>query len=190
MKTDQFDDLLVKLPKIAEAVNAFSSEEVQRQVFQTLITTLGVKPAADPKRVTATPASADNQVEDDAPVKPARKAIRKAKTASAKIPERLQSIELQTSMEGYPDFHTLGKKADKLLWVLQFAQANGLASLSNAEIVILSDRLGDGIPGTDINGYYKANLKKTYVNRSLQDKTMRILPQGSTYLAGLVQKAE
>jgi hypothetical protein len=40
MKTDQFDDLLAKLPKVAEAVNAFSSEEVQKIAFQTLMNAL------------------------------------------------------------------------------------------------------------------------------------------------------
>jgi len=187
VNSDQFDDLLAKLPKVAEVVNGFTSEEVQKQAFQTLIASLGIVHAPKP-----TPLSEDIAAgaDDGTAPKQARKTPRKTKPASSTVPERLQDIDLQTSMEGYLDFHALKKKGDKLLWVLQFAQTAGLPSLSNVEIVFLSDRLGDGIPSTDINGYYKSNLKKGHVNRSLQDKSMRILPAGSTYLAALTNKAD
>lgn len=189
MKNDQFNDLLEKLPEIAKAVNVFSSEDIQKQAFQALISALGIPSVTLTNNDTTL---SDNSVSGNGggATKPVRKAARKTKSTSAKIPERLQDIDLQTSLDGYPDFHALKKKADKLLWVLQFAHGAGLASLRNAEIVFLSDRLGDGIPSADINGYYKSNLKKGHVNRSLQDKTMRILPLGSTYLAGLLKKVD
>ncbi|MGH3767893.1 MAG: hypothetical protein ACRDTX_22550 [Pseudonocardiaceae bacterium] len=41
MTEDPFDRLLDAMPKIAEAVNAFSSEEVQRRAFDALLGTLG-----------------------------------------------------------------------------------------------------------------------------------------------------
>jgi len=42
MAIDQFDDLLKRMPKIAEAVNAFKSEEVQKSAFRTLLASLNV----------------------------------------------------------------------------------------------------------------------------------------------------
>ncbi len=41
MATDQFDGLLKRMPKIAEAVNAFKSEAVQAEAYRTLINALG-----------------------------------------------------------------------------------------------------------------------------------------------------
>ena len=40
MATDQFDDLLKLMPKIAEAVNVFKSEAVQQDAYRTLIDAL------------------------------------------------------------------------------------------------------------------------------------------------------
>lgn len=44
METDQFNDLLERMPKIAEAVNAFDSSEVQREAFAVLIAATGPLP--------------------------------------------------------------------------------------------------------------------------------------------------
>ncbi|MGH8420992.1 MAG: hypothetical protein ACRER3_01375 [Pseudomonas fluorescens] len=41
MSVDPFERLLGSMPKIAEAVNAFQSEDVQRQAFAALLKTLG-----------------------------------------------------------------------------------------------------------------------------------------------------
>lgn len=42
MATDQFDDLLKRMPKIAEIVNKFQSEAVQVEVYRTLVSALSM----------------------------------------------------------------------------------------------------------------------------------------------------
>ncbi len=46
MTNVSFDDLIEKLPKIAEVVNSFTSQEVQKLAFSTILESLGVKAAA------------------------------------------------------------------------------------------------------------------------------------------------
>jgi len=43
--TNNFDDLIEKLPKIAEVINTFTSEEVQKLAFTTVLESLGVEDA-------------------------------------------------------------------------------------------------------------------------------------------------
>lgn len=48
MAEDQFDRLLDAMPRIAESVNAFSSEEVQRSAFQALVDALRLNGSCSP----------------------------------------------------------------------------------------------------------------------------------------------
>jgi hypothetical protein len=47
MATDQFDDLLKRMPKIADAVNAFKSDEVQASAFKALLDAAGAEAEED-----------------------------------------------------------------------------------------------------------------------------------------------
>jgi len=42
MNTDEIDTLIKRIPEIAEAVNSFKSEELQRQAFDLLVSQMGV----------------------------------------------------------------------------------------------------------------------------------------------------
>ncbi|MFH8221394.1 hypothetical protein ACH4C2_18425 [Streptomyces sp. NPDC018057] len=45
MGEQEFDKLLDSMPRIAESINAFASEEVQRQAFEALVGALNISPA-------------------------------------------------------------------------------------------------------------------------------------------------
>lgn len=52
METDQFDDLLKRMPKIAEVVNAFKSNEVQQSAFRVLVEAVGAEVPMQPSYTT------------------------------------------------------------------------------------------------------------------------------------------
>jgi hypothetical protein len=60
----------------------------------------------------------------------------------------------------------------------------GIDSLSNSEIIWLTDKLGVVLPSGDLTGYYRPNHRNGYVNRNAEDK-VRVLPAGTQHLAGL-----
>ncbi len=102
------------------------------------------------------------------------------------VPESFKGIDsFSASIDGYIDYHKITKQTDKFLWLINAAKLQGVASVSNQDIVWLSDHLGDGIPTGNISGNYRQNHKAGYVNRSLQDGKIRMMPAGEAYLKTL-----
>jgi hypothetical protein len=108
----------------------------------------------------------------------------RARTASAP-PELSALTDLPERMEGTPSFHEVALKRDKVLWVLAAAKAAGIDGLSNRGIEWLTDQYGDGVQAKHVGVNFDALRRLDYVNRSLQDQTMRILPKGEAYLRSL-----
>ena len=50
MSDDRFEQLMSRMPEIAQAVNAFQSESVQKLAFEMLVESLGLKPSAGRSR--------------------------------------------------------------------------------------------------------------------------------------------
>ena len=50
MSDDRFEQLMRRMPEIAQAVNAFQSESVQRLAFEMLVESLGLKASAGRSR--------------------------------------------------------------------------------------------------------------------------------------------
>lgn len=101
---DNFDRLLNSLPSIAEAVNSFQSEEVQKKVFDALVGSLGVQSSprdtADDAPATAPgDARVTQQQESPPPVnnKPRRK-------SRAKAPAIIESRDINFRPDGKVSF--------------------------------------------------------------------------------------
>ena len=67
MSSDHLDNLLKSMPKIAEAVNLFKSEEVQKRAFEVLITGIGTVPVVpsgimDPPFTPPTTVNQENEI--------------------------------------------------------------------------------------------------------------------------------
>ncbi|WP_326561616.1 hypothetical protein [Micromonospora sp. NBC_01796] len=108
------------------------------------------------------------------------------KTRSATTPDTFAEIDdIPNSIEGVPNYHEVKLKRDKLLWALKLAKDLGVKSLSNREIVWLTDHVGDGIESGDINGHFRGLRKNGYANRSTTDRSIRITPPGEAYLSSL-----
>jgi len=118
--------------------------------------------------------------------KPARKraaGTAKKRRSSVTTPEGFQNIDhVSPKIAGLPDYHKLKTKTDKFLWAVYAAKELGIASVTNQDLVWLTDALGDGIPAGQIAGYFRQNQQKGYVNRSMQTGKIRITPPGEEYL--------
>lgn len=111
--------------------------------------------------------------------KPSRKAINT-------VPEVFKDVEtIESTIDGVINYHKLPKQIDKLLWAVYAAKLLGAPTVSNQEIVWLTDRLGDGIPSGNITKNAQHLSKSGYLNRSLQDNGIRITPRGEEYLKSL-----
>ncbi|MDA1367236.1 hypothetical protein [Glycomyces algeriensis] len=106
-------------------------------------------------------------------------------------PETFAGIEeIPHEIAGIPAFHSIRLKRDKMLWALRMASEVGVRGLSNADVMWLTDHLGDCIHTRDINGHFQGLRKVGYVNRSASDNTIRITPAGTEYLGSLGQSGK
>lgn len=121
----------------------------------------------------------------------------KAKTAPSRrtrktaipTPEAFKGIEITPIIDGYINYHKVKTKTDKYLWAVNAAKLWGVEALANAEIVWLTDQLGECISSADLTGYYRPNQKRGYVNKNTEGKT-RVTPAGTDYARGLTAGAD
>jgi hypothetical protein len=111
-----------------------------------------------------------------------RTGYRSRKLNAQTLSDEIKNIEITTTILQYPGFYELKTKSDKFLWVLVLAKKSNVGSLSASEVAFVSDAIGEGIPSSDVNSYFRLNQKKNFVNKSLQDKKIRITPSGEEYL--------
>jgi hypothetical protein len=120
----------------------------------------------------------------------------KAKTATSRrprktaipTPEAFKGIEVTPTVDGYINYHKVKTKTDKYLWAVNAAKLWGAEALTNTEIVWLTNQLGECIPSGDLAGYFRAHLKRGYVNKNTEGK-VRITPGGTGYVRGLTAGA-
>lgn len=120
MATNQFDDLLKRMSKIAEAVNAFKSETVQASAFEALIA------AADVEKSSAHP--------------------KKDKASRGGNPTNENKVKQATNTEDMGEFFTQFEQAKpaenvKLIAAWLYSQY-GKVPITNAKIQKLADEAG------------------------------------------------
>ena len=194
---EDMDPELQAMAATSKALALLEDESARARVLKWLLEKYNVSVSL-PKNVT--PHREEAEVDDDIDETPEPKGPKTVKKASKnsggkkRSPRKvapldsLKNVNISTTAEGYPSFHAVKAKTDKLLWVLMFAKTQKLESLTNQEISQLSDRLGDGIPGNNINKNYQSNLRKGFVNRSIADGKIRLTPDGDKHLKALGTK--
>jgi hypothetical protein len=111
--------------------------------------------------------------------RPVARRVRK----SADVPEAFKDIDdISPKIDGVIDYHKLKTGPDKLLWAVFAAKQLGVPSVSNKDVAWLTDRLGSGIKSGEIAGCFRSKHKAGQLNRSTQDNTIRITPDGETYI--------
>jgi hypothetical protein len=110
---------------------------------------------------------------------------KRPRKVNTEIPASFVDLEFSPVIDGYPKYHELTVKMDKLLWAVNAANLQGVSGVTNQDMVWLTDNLGDGISGGDIGTHYRNNFKKGFLNRSIRDQSMRITPPGTAHLKSL-----
>jgi len=82
------------------------------------------------------------------------------------IRDEIKQFEIAGSLEGYPDYHNLPTKADKILWLLEYADKKGVKSLTPAEVDFLSTQLRDRIKSNQFTALNERNVRKSFVTKT------------------------
>jgi hypothetical protein len=102
------------------------------------------------------------------------------------IREEVEALPIDTSMEGYPNYHDLPTKADKIIWVLQYAEQNGVKGLTSGEVDFLSAEFKDRIEAKNFGAFNGRNVRSSYIKKI--NGLFETQQKGLNYLASLVKK--
>jgi hypothetical protein len=96
------------------------------------------------------------------------------------VSDEVKNLPAEVSQGGYPDYHDLKMKGNRMVWLLIFAADHGIQSLNSREIEYLSRQVGDQISPTSIS-----SLALPAIRRGLVAKTegkFRPLEKAKTFL--------
>lgn len=104
------------------------------------------------------------------------------------IPPRSEvlSLPIVASLDGYVDFHSIQVKADCILWILAYADKQGIKSLTPREVESLSDKLRRKIVQTGFSAHNKRNIKSGYVSQT--NNQFKLEQKGFAHLIDLSAK--
>jgi hypothetical protein len=92
------------------------------------------------------------------------------KSATAKRPpvskgvsDEVRAFDFGGGLEGFPDYHKLQTKGDKILWLLAYADAKSVKSLTPTEVDFLSTELRDRVEGKGFTALNQRNMRNNFV---------------------------
>jgi len=97
------------------------------------------------------------------------------------ISEEVKKLEIVNTLEGFPNYWSLGQKGERILWLLMFAEKNGITLLSTADVEYMASRQRDNIPTRSFMALTETIYKRGYITKS-EDK-YKILQPGIDFLA-------
>lgn len=96
------------------------------------------------------------------------------------VREEIKNLNIVSALDGYPDYHNLHTKGDKILWLLEYADKNGIKSLAPVEAEFLSVKLRDKIELGGFTALNARNIKKAFVTKTSDG--FQIQKRGSDHL--------
>lgn len=112
---------------------------------------------------------------------------RKNSSRGKNLRAEITSMEILTSLENdLPGYHSLPTKADKILWILLYADKKGINALNSGEIEYLSLELKDRVSVKHFTAFNDRNIKNSFVARTSEG--FRIQQKGIDHLRQLFQK--
>lgn len=111
------------------------------------------------------------------------------RTSSVKgVRDEVKQLQMLGSHNDLPDYHKLSKKGDKILWLLAYADKNGIDALTPTEVDHMSGQLRGRINSSGFTALNDRNIKNAFVSKT---KTgFQIQRKGLDHLASLSEKAE
>jgi|SRR3989344_2910900 len=108
----------------------------------------------------------------------------KKSTASKGTRNEVADMEISADMDGYPGYHDLPTKGDKILWLLECARHKDVKALTPAEVESLSLKLQDRIESSGFTALNARNIKKSFVIKAKEG--LQIQKKGSDYLKKVI----
>jgi len=111
----------------------------------------------------------------------------KPKAVSAEsVSEAVRELHPVTpDLAGYQNYHAVGTKGLKVLWILAYAQANNIDKLSPREIAYIASKLRDKIDARDINGLTVTAAKNGWIAKD-NEANYSLLFTGDEHLKSMV----
>jgi hypothetical protein len=125
----------------------------------------------------------ENQFNQEAKSKTTRRKSPKRNINKGKkgIAPEVEALEISLQWPGVLNYFDLNK-GQRILWILAYADNQGIAALSPAEVEVLSGKLKDSIPARSFSALTEAIFKKGLITRSGNDK-YKILRPGLDFLS-------
>lgn len=177
-------EILLQLRKIGEEPGNFT-RDLKNAVSLQYIYVIDAKEGK--YGISAKGATAIQNKFADEPRKPSVKGRGGFKKA---IPVRAEvtSLQMVSTLSGYPDFHTLPTKADSILWVLAYADGQKIADLTPKEVEEITDKLCNKLEQKAFSAHNKRNIKSGYVAQT--DGKFKIQQKGLDHLKSLSTKGK
>lgn len=79
------------------------------------------------------------------------------------VSPEIEKLPITTNLDGFPNYHSLDTKWKKIIWLLVFADKNGVEALSPAEVEYLSAKIKGQIARSGFTAHNTQNIKAGYV---------------------------
>lgn len=107
----------------------------------------------------------------------------KRTVVSKGIRDEVKNLQIVSALEGYPDYHNLPTKGDKILWLLEYTLKNNIKELTPAEVDSLSTKLRDRVEQGGFTALNARNMKKAFVLKN--NEGFQIQKRGTDHLLAL-----
>lgn len=102
---------------------------------------------------------------------------KKRKRTSKEVAKDVKSLTVSAKLTDCVDYHDLGSKREKILWLLYYAKRQNINLLSPTDFNFLAKKLDDRLDVKDFTANNRGNIRKGYVAKEAQGK-IRILKDG------------
>jgi len=107
----------------------------------------------------------------------------KRSTISNGVREEIRLLEMVGTLESFPEYHTLPTKGDKILWLIAFADKQGVNTLTPTEVDFMSGELRDKVDAKGFTALNQRNIKNSFVSKTVTG--FQIQKKGSDYLKSI-----
>lgn len=83
------------------------------------------------------------------------------------VRDEVRQLETVGTLEGFPEYYRLTTKADKILWLLAYADKNGVKTLTPTEVDYMSGELRDKVDAKGFTALNQRNIKNSFVSKTV-----------------------
>lgn len=82
------------------------------------------------------------------------------------VRDEVRQLETLGTLDGFPEYYGLATKADKILWLLAYADKGGVKTLTPTEVDYMSGELRDKVDAKGFTALNQRNIKNSFVSKT------------------------